>query len=82
MKKADKSSSAIAKAEGSTKDDGSRVCQPDAKPNVVRRFFDEMSKKHNVDIDSLNVHITGGAIYVSKYTPGYIEMFKLLEIIE
>lgn len=50
--------------------------------NVMRRFFEEMSVKHNVDINSLNVHITNGSIYVSKYSPGYIEMFKLLEIID
>ena len=50
-------------------------------PNVVRRFFEEMSKKHNVDLDALNVHITNGQIYVQKYTPGHIDMFKLLEII-
>ncbi len=53
-----------------------------AKPNVIRRFFEEMSKKHNVDIDSLNVHITHGSIYISKYTPGHIDMFKVLEIVE
>ena len=54
----------------------------DGKPHVIRRFFDEMSKKHNVDIDSLNVHITNGQIYVQKYTPGHIDMFSLLEIVE
>lgn len=56
--------------------------QHDAKLPVIRRFFEEMSKKHNVDIDSLNVHITHGSIYISKYTPGHIEMFKVLEIVE
>lgn len=39
MKKVDKSSSAIAKAEGSTNADDSQACQPIAKPNVVRSCF-------------------------------------------
>lgn len=56
--------------------------QHDAKLPVIRRFFEEMSKKHNVDIDSLNMHITHGTIYISKYTPGHIDMFKLLETLK
>jgi hypothetical protein len=38
MKKVDKSSSAIAKAEGSTNADSSQVSQPCAKPNVIGGF--------------------------------------------
>jgi ketosteroid isomerase-like protein len=53
----------------------------DGNTHVVRRFFEEMSKKHNVDLDALNAHITNDQIYVQKYTPGHIDMFKLLEII-
>ena len=66
----------------STKDEVKKSSQRDAKLPVIRRFFEEMSKKHNVDIDSLNVHITHGTIYISKYTPGHIEMFKVLEMVE
>lgn len=66
----------------STEVQNTTSCQHDAKLPVIRRFFEEMSKKHNVDIDSLNVHITRGSIYISRYTPGHIEMFKVLEIIE
>ena len=69
-------------ADSSRTDEVVSVSQTIAKPNVIRRFFEEMSKKHNVDIDSLNVHITHGSIYISKYTPGHIDMFKVLEIVE
>lgn len=61
--------------------DSGSVRLTDGNTHVVRRFFEEMSKKHNVDLDALNVHITNGQIYVQKYTPGHIDMFKLLEII-
>ena len=49
---------------------------------IVREFFIKMSKKHNVDIDSLNLHMANGGIYVQKYTPGNPEMFQMLEIIK
>ena len=63
------------------KAENKHVSQSIANAHVVRRFFDEMSKKHNVDLDALNVHVINGEIYVQKYTPGHIDMFKLLEII-
>ena len=47
----------------------------------VIRFLMGKSKQFDVDINSLNIHMTSGKIHVSKYTPGHIEMFKTLEII-
>jgi hypothetical protein len=50
------------------------------KPNVIRRFLEEMSQKHKVKIDRLNVHITDGTLYVQEYDAGRYETFKLLEM--
>ena len=50
-----------------------------AKPNVIRRFFEQMASKHNVKIDRLNVHITDGTLYIQEYDAGRYETFKLLE---
>lgn len=54
--------------------------QHDAKLPVIRRFFEEMAEKHNVKIDSLNVHITDGTLYIQEYNAGRYETYKLLEM--
>ncbi len=53
--------------------------QPCTKPNVIRRFFEEMAEKHKVKIDTLNIHITDGTLYIQEYNAGRYEKYKLLE---
>ncbi len=50
------------------------------KPNVIRRFLEEMAEKHKVKIDRLNVHITDGTLYIQEYDSGCYETYKLLEM--
>lgn len=47
---------------------------------VMRRFFEEMSAKHNVKIDRLNIHMTDGVLYVQEYDAIRYETYKLLEM--
>lgn len=67
-------------ADNSTKDDGLHVSPACIKPNVIRRFFEEMAEKHKVKIDRLNVHITDGTLYIQEYDAGRYETYKLLEM--
>lgn len=48
---------------------------------VVYEFLQEMSAKHQVDIDSLNIHKTNGEIFVQQYRPDHFVIFKVLEVI-
>lgn len=48
---------------------------------IIRNLFNNLSKRHDVDIDALNIHISHGEVYISKYTPGNSEMFKTIEIL-
>jgi hypothetical protein len=71
--------SAGTKAEQITDVEDTNVNPFFSKPNVIRRFFEQMASKHNVKIDRLNIHITDGTLYVQEYDDGRYETFKLLE---
>lgn len=66
--------------EKQTNADSQHVNPACIKPNVIRRFFEEMAEKHKVKIDRLNVHITDGTLYIQEYDAGRYETYKLLEM--
>jgi hypothetical protein len=49
---------------------------------VVHEFFRAMSKKHDVRVNDLNIHISDGTLYVSEYTPDERSEFRHLETFE
>jgi hypothetical protein len=45
-------------------------------------YFEELAKKHNVQVEDLNLHISDKRLYVQKYTDGAMNKFKLLEMLD
>jgi hypothetical protein len=57
------------------------------KPEVIPKkdivvYFRELAKKHNVQVEGLNLHISDKMLYVQKYTEGAVNQFEFLEMLD
>lgn len=46
---------------------------------AMAETMQQLADRHNVKIDSLNIHISNGTLYIQEYTPGAVNEYELLE---